>query len=156
MQYLIRKKVVNYFAYGSNMNPDRMRERGVAFYSRQRLVLPGYSLIFNKIVSTQNAGAANIVPDENGIVEGVLYKITLKGILNLDKFEHYPNQYDRVTLIALHKGMELSDIYTYIARTETTGEGLKPSREYLSHLLAAEDILSQEYYNYIRLIETLD
>ena len=138
------------------MNPDRMKERGVAFYSRQRLVLPGYRLIFNKIVSTQNAGAANIAPDENGIVEGVLYKITLKGILNLDKFEHYPTQYDRVTLTAIQQGLELSDIHAYIARAESTREGLKPSREYLSHLLAAQDILSTEYCNYLKLIETLD
>jgi len=155
MKYTDRTKVVNYFAYGSNMNPERMRERGVLYYSRQRLVLPGYSLKFNKIVYAPHAGAANIIPDENDQVEGVLYKITLRGIQNLDKYEHYPTQYDRVTLRAPHQGSNLIEILTYIAHPHKTREGLRPDREYLDHLLAAQDLLSEDYYNYLKLFETL-
>lgn len=156
MKKIDRTQVVNYFAYGSNMNPERMRERGVVFYSRQRLVLSGYSLKFNKIVYTPDAGAANIVPDENGLVEGVLYKVTVRGIMNLDKFEHYPTQYDRVILRALHRDSELIDVHTYIAHPEKTREGLKPARDYLDHLLEAEDLLSEDYFWQLLTIETLD
>ena len=156
MKQIDRTQVVNYFDYGSNMNPERMRERGIVFYSRQRLVLPGYSLRFNKIVYTPDAGAANIVPDEQGIVEGVLYKITLRGIMNLDKFEHYPTQYDRVILGAPHQGSELIEIHTYIAHPEKTREGLKPARDYLDHVLEAEDILSENYFRQLLMVETLD
>lgn len=138
------------------MNPERMRERGVVFYSRKHLVLPGYSLRFNKIVYTPDAGAANIVPDENGFVEGVLYKITLRGIMNLDKYEHYPTQYDRVILKTPHQGTELIELHTYIAHPEKTREGLKPARDYLEHLLEAEDLLSEDYVRQLLMVETLD
>jgi len=148
--------LVLYFAYGSNMNPERMRERGVTFYSRQRLVLPGYSLKFNKTVSVPNAGAANIIPDENGVVEGVLYKVTVKGILNLDKFEHYPNEYDRVILKVPDQRNNYIEIKTYIAHPHKTSENLKPRQIYLDHLLAAEDLLSESYYNQLKMLETLD
>ena len=156
MKHIYRTRVVNYFAYGSNMNPERMRERGALFYSRQRLILPGYGLTFNKIVSTPNAGVANIVPDENGVVEGVLYQVTLKGILNLDRYEHYPNEYDRVILRVPYKINQHLEIKTYIAQQHKTRDQLKPTRLYLDHLLAADDLLSENYYNQLKMLETLD
>ena len=156
MNDLDRTKVVNYFAYGSNMNPQRMRERGVIFFSRQHLILSGYRLVFNKIVSHPNAGAANIVPDEESKVEGVLYKVTLKGILNLDRYEHYPYDYDRVILNIPFDGQKNIEIKTYIALPHKTGDGLRPRREYLEHLLAARDLLSDDYYKNLLLYETLD
>jgi len=148
--------LVLYFAYGSNMNPERMKDRGVIFYSRQRLVLPGYTLKFNKIVSIPNAGAANIIPDEKGLVEGILYKVTVRGILNLDKYEHYPHEYDRVTLSVPSEGKEYLEIKTYIAHPHKTREDLKPRQLYLDHLLAAEDLLSENYYNQLKIVETMD
>lgn len=155
MKHIDRTQVVNYFAYGSNMNPERMIERGVLFYSRQLFILPGYRLIFNKTVSTPNAGAANIVPDEKGIVEGILYQVTLKGILNLDKYEHYPNEYDRVIMRVPDVLNKHLDLKTYIAQPDRTDNDLKPTKLYLDHLLAAEDLLSENYYNQLKMIETL-
>ena len=146
---------VLYFAYGSNMNPLRMKERGVQYYSREHLILPEWSLKFHKITFEPNKGAANIVKDRSGVVEGVLYEVTMEGIVNLDKYEHYPTEYDRVTLTTSHDGIE-KEILTYIAHSHKTREGLKPSREYLEHLLAGEDILSKGYYNMLKEVETLD
>ncbi len=157
MNRIDRNGVVSYFAYGSNMNPARMKERGVFFYSRELLVLPGYSLKFHKITSYgPNIGAANIVPDKNGVVEGVLYKVTLVGIHNLDKYEGYPIEYDRVTLKVVHSEVLEKEIHTYIAHPHKTQDGLKPARFYLDHLLAAEDILSQDYIDQLRASETAD
>ncbi len=147
--------LILYFSYGSNMNPLRMKERGVVFYSREYLVLPEWSLKFHKITFDPNKGAANIVQDNRGVVEGVLYEVTMEGIVNLDKYEHYPIEYDRVTLTISHDGIE-KDILTYIAHPHKTREGLKPSREYLDHLLAGEDILSENYYNMLKEVKTLD
>ena len=102
------------------MNPRRMIERGVIFYSRRRLVLPGYDLKFNKAHSQiPNAGAANIVSDQSAQVEGALYKITFQGICNLDKFEGYPTEYERVSL-QVNLGREnIHRIITYIAKPVT-------------------------------------
>ncbi len=151
-----KRTLVSYFAYGSNMNPDRMREREVVFYSRELLILSGWSLKFHKITIQPNKGAANIVPDESGAVQGILYKVTMEGISNLDKFEHYPIEYDRVSLRVPFDEDDEKLILTYIAHPHKTREGLKPSRSYLEHLLAAEDILSEDYYNQLKEVETLD
>lgn len=79
-----------YFAYGSNMNEERMTKRGVDFTTRQFGVLKGYRLVFNKKASAGDWTYANIEIDENDIVEGILYQISEAGIDSLDKFEGYP------------------------------------------------------------------
>jgi len=62
-----------YFTYGSNMNPERIRERKINFSQRKHAILKAWKLKFNKIASNNSEeGYANIVPDENGTVEGVL------------------------------------------------------------------------------------
>ncbi|MEM7007747.1 MAG: gamma-glutamylcyclotransferase family protein [Thermodesulfobacteriota bacterium] len=148
--------LVLYFAYGSNMNPERMRERGAAFYSRTNLIFPGYRLVFNKIVKTPDAGAANIVRDEKAYVQGVLYLVTLRGIYNLDKFEHYPDEYDRVSLSHVVNDNSKQEFYTYIAQPDKTREGLMPLSSYLDHLLAGRDLLTEDYCNFLKEIKTLD
>ncbi len=150
-----KKGLVPYFAYGSNMNPQRMIERGVTFYSRQNLILRGYELVFNKILKTPEAGAANIIPNEKSLVEGVLYLVTWQGILNLDRYEHYPDEYDRVTLRVPNHEDE-KELMSYIAHPHKTKEGLKPRRSYLEHLLEARDILTDNYYDVLKKVETLD
>jgi len=138
------------------MNPERMKERGAHFTYRDSYKLKGYSLRFNKIsLKKPHTGCANIVPDEAGIVEGVLYKITVQGLYNLDKFEGYPVHYDRVGLY-IDIGGSQEVVKTYIAMPDKIGEGLHPSKSYLDHLLKAKDCLSPEYYDYIRSIRTFD
>ena len=157
MNHIGRNVALNYFAYGSNMNPVRMRERGVIFYSRELLILPGYSLKFHKITShSPKTGAANIIRDEKGVVEGALYKVTLAGISTLDKYEGHPNEYDRVELSVPIEDGAVIEIVTYIAHPHRTREGLKPARFYLNHLLSARDILSEDYYHRLNILETSD
>lgn len=151
-----KKGLVRYFAYGSNMNPARMRERGAVFYSRERLTLHGWSLRFHKISrKSPNIGVATIVPDEEGVVEGIIYEVTMSAIANLDQFEHYPTDYDKVTLRVSYDEVE-REILTYIAHPHKTRDGLRPLRSYLEHLLEARDILSEDYYNQLTKVETLD
>ena len=45
----IGRDVIEYFSYGSNMNPERMKERSVIYLSRESFVLEDYELRFNKI-----------------------------------------------------------------------------------------------------------
>ncbi len=61
-------ELVSYFAYGSNMNPEGMRERGAIFYSRELLILDGCSLRFHKITAHPDKGVASIIPGRSGIV----------------------------------------------------------------------------------------
>lgn len=148
---------MRYFAYGSNMNPERMIERGVSFTSRERAVLKGWRLKFNK-VSSINAreGYANIERDDNSVVEGILYTIEDKDIEKLDTFEGYPKHYNRVVLKVKKDNGEEVEALVYIANPDKVKDGLKPSKEYLNHLLRGCDLLSENYCNMLRNWETLD
>ncbi|NIP38193.1 MAG: gamma-glutamylcyclotransferase [Candidatus Dadabacteria bacterium] len=139
---------MKYFAYGSNMSLKRMEQRGVTISQRVKACLFGYSLEFNKI-STRFAGegVANVVKEKNSVVEGVLYEITEQGIRNLDKYENYPFEYDRRLLdVRLPGGIECK-AQVYIAQPSKISNSLKPAKDYLFHLLCAEDLLSANYFS---------
>ncbi|MBO3767992.1 MAG: gamma-glutamylcyclotransferase [Candidatus Brockarchaeota archaeon] len=148
---------LNYFAYGSNMDTERILERGVRFSKSFHAVLEGWKLEFNKIsYRNPNEGFANIVPCKGNFVEGVLYEINSSALSKLDKYEGYPEHYKRIKVqVRLDNGMQLEAV-TYVANPKKIRDGLKPSREYLNHLLKGCDLLSKEYCEKLRLQETLD
>lgn len=147
---------MKYFAYGSNMNPQRMKDRRIRFTSRIPASLPGYSLRFNKVASRNSQeGFANIVPAVNDVVEGVLYDIYDADLQKLDEYEGYPEHYDRQKLTVLTAAGE-EEAIAYIACPDKIREGLKPTRKYLAHLLAAKDMLSEDYYLRLLCCDTLD
>ena len=113
-----------YFAYGSNMNPDRIRERiplarmaGTAFILGWRLKERLY---------------ADIERCPFGRVSGVLYLLTQTEILHLDAYEGYPRTYGCVELDAMidpdHKVSAFTYVLTEAARRER--EGLKYPEPY--------------------------
>ena len=147
---------VYYFAYGSNMNPERMRKRNVEFFERKKATLRGWKLVFNKVASRNpKEGYANIVKDENSVVEGILYLISEEGLSNLDFYENYPYDYNRKKFEVESEDGTKVKAWVYIAQPDKVREGLKPSREYLEHLLKGCDLLSEEYCEMLRKIETL-
>ncbi|MGQ9801370.1 MAG: gamma-glutamylcyclotransferase family protein [Candidatus Saccharicenans sp.] len=148
---------MKYFAYGSNMDPARMSAREVRFSQRVRAILRGYRLKFNKVeYRNPGEGYANIVQEEGGLVEGVLYDIPDSDLSKLDGVEGYPAHYDRIAVsVQLDDGQEIEAV-TYVAQPDSIRDGLKPTREYLSHLLAAKDVLSNSYYRKLQSQETLD
>jgi len=148
---------MRYFAYGSNMDRERMSERGVRFSRREWAILEGYRLVFNKIASRdRKEGYANIVKDKDSHVEGVLYEIVDEDIEKLDRYEGYSHHYYRQKLKVKLASGETVEVLVYIAKEDMTAEGLKPTKEYLNHLLKGCDILSKEYCEKLRNIETID
>ena len=118
-----------------------MKERNINFSSRQFGMIQGYKLVFNKKAKDGNFGYANIRSSENDIVEGALYEFPDKEIDNLDKKEGCPNHYTRTEINVVDgKGNKLKAM-VYIANQDKVLDGLSPTKEYLSHLLAAKDIL---------------
>lgn len=150
--------MIKYFAYGSNMNPERMRQRKIKFSSRVHVVLNGWRLMFNKIASRnpKQEGYANIEPDKGGIVEGILYEIQNSDLRKLDICEGYPEHYDKKKVEVTLDNGQIVEAITYIAQPDKTRSGLKPSKEYLNHLLEGCDLLSKEYCERLRTWETLD
>lgn len=140
---------MQYFAYGSNCNPAVMQRKGVRYQARQAARLLGYRLLFNKrsLKTTVPAGVgfANIHPDTAGCVEGILYDLVPDDLPMLDASERYPEHYTRISLsVETTAGVVVCEAYQ--AQLDKVASGLRPSREYLDHLLAAKELMSEDYY----------
>ena len=134
----------HYFAYGSNMNPERLRKRIGYLPPSRKALLQEYALLFNKnSYKNPTEGFANIVQQPNSQVEGILYEVTDKDIAKLDQFEGVPTHYNHQPIKVECEG-KITNALTYIAAT--IKEGLKPSPDYLNHLLAGKAHLSEAYY----------
>jgi len=147
---------MKYFAYGSNLNPARMKQRGVEFTSREAAVLHGYQLVFDKKASKSQVpeaiAFANIRPVAGEHIDGALYEISTEGAEQLDTWERAPDHYFRTDITVSLVDTEV-DCFTYQAREEMTSPGLVPSRNYLSHILEGRDVLSADYVRYLESFE---
>jgi cation transport regulator ChaC len=143
----MRELVHYYFAYGSNMNPERVKKRQMDFHSARGGRLRHYQLAFNKrSVKYPGAASANVVPIPGAITEGVAYRLAApEQIEMMDPFEGYPHRYNRLPLRIHLEGGDV-DAWVYVANHEYVTEGLNPARWYLEHLLAGREFLSRNYY----------
>ena len=139
--------VKHYFAYGSNMNPDRVRQRKMSFESAASGHLFDYSLRFNKrSVKYPGTAAANVMVSAKGVTEGVLYRLVEPvQIEMMDPYEGYPVRYTRIALPIVTKA-GVVEAWVYIANEDHVTEGFVPARWYLNHLLAGRDYLSASYF----------
>ena len=138
-----------YFAFGSNMNPERMKERGAFFTSRVPARLPYFKMEFT-FRRKDGCGSANITPQRNSEVFGALYCLEEGGLDKLDVFERVSTGcYRREQVTVEMPNGEKMEATTYIVTDEFYQEGLVPRREYLDHLLAGKDILPADYFAYL-------
>ena len=151
-----------YFAYGSNMNAarlfeDRLRPDGVARGERIAGWLDGWRLAFNKRARLPpGAGAGNIVPAPGEVVHGTLNLLPPKGFEILDRYEgvaggHYERRL--VPVVRADSGATIEAV-TYVALL--VGEELRPTRDYLGHLLAGRDLLPADYCTRLGATPTID
>lgn len=136
-----------YFAYGSNMNAERMRERGLGVVRREGARLAGVRLGFDKGSGAHpGAGHACLIHDPTAEVEGILYWLeSVDEIRKLDRFENTPINYSR-ELVRVTTASGPVDCWTYFANPAVLQPGLRPPRSYLRHLLEGRSELSAEYH----------
>ncbi|MCY4564406.1 MAG: gamma-glutamylcyclotransferase [Gammaproteobacteria bacterium] len=146
-----------YFAYGSNMNPERVSARGLAFVEIRPGRLDGVRLVFDKVSRNHpHAAHANIVYAPGAFVEGVLYRLRSAGeILKMDPFERAPVNYGR-DAVEVFSEDERIPAWTYFANLAVRRNGFKPPRSYLDHLLAGRPYLSPGYYRRLQGIDCAD
>jgi gamma-glutamylcyclotransferase len=124
-----------YFAYGANMHDRAFRVRRRMRPVEQRVGrIRGYRLRFNLEGRPRGRAApANLCPDPQAEVWGVLYKITRRQLLHLDSTEGVPGRGYRPQLFAAEDsdGRPLS-VIAYIAQGKD--EDGKPSLRYLTLL----------------------
>lgn len=77
-----------YFAYGSNMNPERMRRRIPDARPLGRATLKGWRVAERLYADIEKA--------RGGRVQGVLYLVTPTELHRLDYYEGYPSVYNCV------------------------------------------------------------
>jgi cation transport regulator ChaC len=160
--------VARYFAYGSNMNPDRVRERGIGFGHACGARLSGYALAFDKTSRHhEGVGHANLIFSPGSRVEGVLYWLhSSSEIEKMDRFESAPVNYSREVI---HVEIDITEVpeghdhltrpsdrgtlvhtWTYFANPAVRRPDLLPPRSYLNHLLAGERFLSADYFTMLK------
>lgn len=85
---------IYYFAYGSNMNRERMYQRTGIVHHEETATLKGFDLVFN--CGHAFISYANIIKaDKESFVEGVLYKVQDRHIYQLDFHENWPRNYEK-------------------------------------------------------------
>lgn len=143
--------VAGYFAFGSNMNPARVRARGLRFDDPQSAALANFQLVFDKCADPVGAGHANIRYCPGKTVHGVLYVLPEPGdILRMDPFEHAPINYGREVFNVRTIDGALVPAWTYIGNTAVLRDGLLPTRDYLAHLLSGAPWLPDDYCQELR------
>ena len=145
-----------YFAYGSNMNPQRVAERGIGYDQVGGARLPGFSVRFEKRSRFQaGAGHANLAYRTGGMAEGILYRLTDdEQIAKMDPFEGAPMHYSREPIrVETEAGPTWA--WTYFANRAVIAPNLKPPRWYVAHMAAGERYLSAEYVAWLRSVECI-
>ncbi len=129
------------------MNPARVEERGLLTTDVVGAVLMHYELAFDKTAAHhQGIGHANIRRSQNQSVEGALYTLVdPEQILKMDPFERAPWNYGR-DVVPVSVGEQSYWAWTYFANPAFLQTGLKPSAEYLAHLLEGRELLSGPYF----------
>lgn len=128
---------VLYFAYGANVNPDRMRERCPAARVVGSGLLSGWCMKFNVPSPYYSDGlVANVYPHPEDRVQGVVYALNGEDRSNLDSVEGAAD-YDVSWVEAEVNGLRLP-CYIYTVRQEQDAPE-QPSARYLRNLLAGAE-----------------
>jgi gamma-glutamylcyclotransferase (GGCT)/AIG2-like uncharacterized protein YtfP len=149
--------MVKYFAYGSNMDLQRIKSRGVNVYNIEKGVLNNWRLVFNVIdEDVAGSGFANIQPYEKSQVEGIIYSIDELSVINLDKFEDYPIDYSKEILKVKDESNQYIECLVYVGQLDRLKPNLKPTSSYLQFILNGRSFLSERYYEKLANIDTLN
>jgi gamma-glutamylcyclotransferase len=127
-----------YFAYGSNMDEQRVKAANRCPNARFifNALLPGNRLVFTGVGETANC-AADAVPDSESSVWGVVYDITESDRRQLDNSEAQAIRAYRPKEVLVHPYGDTEQRVMVLTYTATDSADLQrpPTREYLDHIL---------------------
>jgi len=110
---------MKYFAYGMNTNLMSMAQRCPAAVPLGHAIIKNYRFRF--------AVHADIVPQANAYVDGVLWEVTDKCIESLDQTEGYPFYYDKKIVTAKHNNADVDTlVYVMVDREQD----IEPGKSY--------------------------
>jgi gamma-glutamylcyclotransferase len=124
-----------YFAYGSNLQPSRLRARIPSARTLGKALLRGHTLRLHKRGRDLSAKCDACRTGGHGdLVWGVVYRIARGERRFLDEAEDAGRGYDRVRLLVSLEGRPRL-VFTYLARPEAIAQGLQPFDWYLDYVL---------------------
>jgi hypothetical protein len=133
---------VLYFAYGSNMDWEQMRDRCPSAQFLFKATLKGYTMAFTHQRINNKGGAADVVECADSIVWGVVYSLEdsdLPGLYRSEGFQpgRTQNSYAPVTVIVHPDNVQnrALKVSTFTVCRKLAPHQ-QPSREYLDRILA--------------------
>ncbi len=118
-----------YFAYGSNLDAEQMRERCPGSEPRFRARLIDHRVDFTHYSTRWSGGAADVVPEAGAIVWGVVYAMPEDDVTRLDAFE---GGYTRRPFRVLDDDHRSHETLSYTVRQKMN---FVPSEIYLEKML---------------------
>jgi len=155
-----------YFAYGSNMLFDQMRERCPSATFVGIATLEGYRLAFSRKATSSNSpwcgfGVADVVPDEESSVWGAVFQIDERDVGALDRSEGYrpdraKNSYRRVEVHVFADGKPECPLlaHTYVV-CEREKPNPIPHPDYVARIIAGAKSWNVPA-EYIRTLEQIE
>ncbi len=137
-----------YFAYGSNMDPAQMVERGVPFDQCRPACLQHHVLAFNKAGLRGTEAYANAMPERGQDLPGLLYRVPRAELENaLDLYEgvrggHYRRVVKEVLVgdvraLPTHR----EQAWVYLAGADHLRDGLPVSDRYMARIRRGHALL---------------
>lgn len=143
-----------YFAYGSNLSQEQMRQRCHDSRLVGRGCLEGYRLDFTHYSTKRGGGTADVVECQNEEVWGLVYEISAKDRNYLDSKEARADIYTRFQTNINTDKSRISDVWVYkVVQKESF---VPPTREYLQIIkdAAAKFDFPEKYRKYLDTIRT--
>jgi hypothetical protein len=126
-----------YFGYGSNMDLNSLRAKGVEPRASEPAVLCGWRLRFNvQHFFHHEGGVGNIEPSDypSDVVWGVLHQCESAHVALLDAAEGYGYGYDRIEVeVRTHRGDQRA--IAYVGTPSFLDETCRPTQRYLNIML---------------------
>lgn len=121
-----------YFAYGSNMSTEQMASRCPDSVKFDLGILSNYKFIIN------SRGVASVIPIQNSSVEGIIWSISKKDEILLDRYEGVPKTYSRKEINLISKSSNnFVKVLIYIANDNLKGA---PKNNYLEKIIISAKI----------------
>jgi hypothetical protein len=126
-----------YFAYGSNLDPDRFRDRVGEWQDLRAVTLPGWRLRFSGDVESEGGGGAVLEEREGSTAYGAAYLVDSGQMEAMDQVEIHSERnqqgkgYRRSVALRWEEGTMEAEVY--LVRDNETWRA--PSETYLGHIL---------------------
>lgn len=105
-----------YFAYGSNLYKPHLKRRIGEWLEDSPAVLTDFRLTFNTFSGSWGGGVADIVRSSGNKVLGAVYLVTEEQLRALDRYEGYPNFYNRKSFNVVSRGEKLDAVGYFVVR----------------------------------------